>query len=186
MFEDFNNRSLQFWRRIHKSTPVYNINKHIYALKDLYSVFCSYFLFHYTTVYSNNMLQSWESSLHRKKCQLILISQFLFLDLVWGQLRAALRIVVAQIYFFSSFIYLHQDWRIHVFHVQLALLYPYCSVLYFYFSHNFAKLSLAVLCCRFFIIYEPFLNHKSSCKSTKLEVVPLLPENLQFLFIRFI
>jgi len=59
----------------------------------------------------------------------------------------------------------HQDRRIHVFLVQLALLYLYCPVLYFYFYHNFAKLSLAILCCSFFIIYEPFLNRKSSCNA---------------------
>jgi hypothetical protein len=46
------------YKKCQQSTPAYSINKHMYALKDLYSVFCSYFLFHYTTVYSNSMLQS--------------------------------------------------------------------------------------------------------------------------------
>ena len=58
-----------------------------------------------------------------------------------------------------------------------------CALILF---HNFASLSLALLFCSFFIIYEPFLNRQSPHKRTKQEVVPLLPENLQFLFIRFI
>lgn len=57
-----------------------------------------------------------------------------------------------------------------------------CALILF---HNFATLSLALLFCSFFIIYEPFLNRQSPYKRTKQEVVPLLPENLQFLFICF-